>query len=719
MRNLVMMLLLCGVASLTLAEDPATDVGNTGRFEFDRQPHLVSPGWNLDNLEYPPEAITIEPIGDDNRGLRIGRPDASQAGRYTITLRGSTHDWEPTEIGTTHSVTVRMAANYSGAAVVAVSIPGGGALLDLGGGHCTLWQRVGDTDQRVNETALVRQTLADWRADALHSYTIEWTPTGRPHDLPCRLLIDGKPIKTFRGHHRETPFDSTLEISFENGTGTGLLDWVAWNVNGGRAKPSQQFIVERGVRQLFLDDFGIGRLTGLTRELHQPQRHPGNPVLRGEHPWEKSSASVYGTMLYDSATKKFRLWYLCSPEPPKSGRKWVEVGGYRRVTNTTLLAYAESEDAVHWKKPELGQLSFEGSKQNNLIKIGIDNPEGVGVLFDPHDDDAARRYKAFFWDRRLTPPEDATGVDETLAKVPVDPPGLTDTQRAGGMWVAFSPDGLQWTTHGPVLPQGSDTTHTILFDARRKMYLGFGRMGFGRTVALTESPDALRWSEPRRVLACDVADGPGGQIYGMPTDIYEGLFLGMFWMYREGTDAKIDTQLAVSRDGRRWRRAAERQTFIANAPEGSWDDGMSRAGRGINIVGDTIYLHYSMVNGPHRSPKFPKVDRKYPSAIGLVTLRRDGFVSLNAGNDSGQLITKPFTSPPGKLFLNVDARDGDCRVEVLNSKGEVFAKSQPFTGDHRRMEIGDIADLSKLAGPSSIQLRITLRSAKLFSYWFE
>lgn len=136
-------------------------------------------------------------------------------------------------------------------------------------------------------------------------------------------------------------------------------------------------------------------------------------------------------------------------------------------------------------------------------------------------------------------------------------------------------------------------------------------------------------------------------------------------------------------------------------------------------MGDTIYLHYSMVNGPHRSPKFPKVDRKYPSAIGLVTLRRDGFVSLNAGNDSGQLITKPFTSPPGKLFLNVDARDGDCRVEVLNSKGEVFAKSQPFTGDHRRMEIGDIADLSKLAGPSSIQLRITLQSAKLFSYWFE
>ena len=114
------------------------------------------------------------------------------------------------------------------------------------------------------------------------------------------------------------------------------------------------------------------------------------------------------------------------------------------------------------------------------------------------------------------------------------------------------------------------------------------------------------------MLAGDAKDGPGGQIYGMPTDFYQGLYVGMFWMYREGTDARIDTQLAVSRDGIGWSRVAGRQTFLPNAKEGSWDDGMSRAGRGINVVGDTIYLHYSMVNGPHRSAKFPKPERKYP-----------------------------------------------------------------------------------------------------------
>jgi len=131
------------------------------------------------------------------------------------------------------------------------------------------------------------------------------------------------------------------------------------------------------------------------------------------------------------------------------------------------------------------------------------------------------------------------------------------------MWVAFSPDGIAWTTHGPVLSQGSDTSHSWLFDPQLGRYVAYGRMGFGRTVARTGSADGLRRSEPKQVLGCDANDGPGGHVYGMPTTLYEGLYLGMSWMHREGTDARIDTQLAVSRDGVRWQRAAGRQAFLA------------------------------------------------------------------------------------------------------------------------------------------------------------
>lgn len=695
------------------------DVANIGRTEFNELPNRAPPRWNLDNLEYPADAITVENLEPGNQALRIGSRDPVQAGRYTITLRGSSHDWDPCERGVTHSVSVRFAAAYSGAAFLGVSVPGGGALVDIGQGKLTLWQRVAGQDEQRDETQAVRDALGgNWRAEDLHTYTVEWQSTAQPGTLPCKLLVDGRLVREFVGRERPLDVDPTLELSFEYGAGTALVDFVEWRINGGRTKPAPQFAVERGVRQLFLDDLGIESAGGLRRVVNQPQRHAGNPIVQGEHPWEKASASVYGTMLYNEPRKRFRLWYLCTPAPPASGRQWVEVGGYRRVTNCTLLAYAESEDALHWTKPELNQLSFEGSTRNNLIAIGIDNPEGVGVLFDPADPDDSRRFKAFFWDRRVAPPDDPTGVDDNLARIPVDPPGLTEAQRAGGMWVAFSPDGLDWTTHGPVLPAWSDTTHTILYDARSKKYVAYGRMGFGRTVAITESDNALDWSEPRRVLACDAEDGPAGQIYGLPTDLYEGLFVGMFWMYREGTDARIDTQLAVSRDGRRWRRVADRQTFLPNAPEGSCDDGMSRAGRGINVVGDTIYLHYSMVNGPHRSPKFPMPERSYPGAIGLVTLRRDGFVSFDAGESGGVLTTKAFSAPTGSLHLNADAHDGEVRVEMVDSAGRTVASSQPVTGDQCRAAIVFDRDLLPSDAPG-IRLRFVLRNARLFSYWFE
>jgi hypothetical protein len=384
-----------------------------------------------------------------------------------------------------------------------------------------------------------------------------------------------------------------------------------------------------------------------------------------------------------------------------------------------LLAYAESPDAIQWTKPVLNQLSFEGSRENNLIDIGIDNPEGVGVLHDPHDPDPQRRYKAFFWDRRLPPPEDDTDVPPELKQTPVDPPGLSEAQRSGGMWVAFSADGLKWKTVGPVLTQASDTTHTILFDPRRQVYLGYGRMGFGRTVALTESADALHWSLPRRVLACDQDDGSLGQIYGMPVDRYEELFLGMFWMYREGTDAKIDTQLAVSRDGRRWRRVADRQTFLENGPEGAWDDGMSRVGRGFSVVGDTIYLHYSMVNGPHRSAKFPKVERRFPSAIGLVTLRRDGFVSLDAGSQLGFLETKPFPWPGGKLHMNYRSPKEAIIVEVLNDEGDVITRGTAGVGDRTKDPVGPLEGIDGIPVGTPVRLRFSLREAELYSWWLE
>lgn len=46
-------------------------------------------------------------------------------------------------------------------------------------------------------------------------------------------------------------------------------------------------------------------------------------------------------------------------------------------------------------------------------------------------------------------------------------------------------------------------------------------------------------------------------------------------------------------------------------------------------------------------------------AVCLAVLRRDGFVSLDAADKEGRLVTLPFALPAGKLYANLDAQEGE------------------------------------------------------------
>ena len=49
-------------------------------------------------------------------------------------------------------------------------------------------------------------------------------------------------------------------------------------------------------------------------------------------------------------------------------------------------------DGVHWDKPELGLVEFNGSRKDSLFPTP-DNRRLVHVVFDPDDPDPNRRYK--------------------------------------------------------------------------------------------------------------------------------------------------------------------------------------------------------------------------------------------------------------------------------------------------------------------------------------
>ena len=71
-----------------------------------------------------------------------------------------------------------------------------------------------------------------------------------------------------------------------------------------------QHVTEIGAtRQLFVDDQGIGERAGVTWQLHQLRKHPDNPVVAVDRPWEAGGVSLYGSVWRDYEAGLLRMWY--------------------------------------------------------------------------------------------------------------------------------------------------------------------------------------------------------------------------------------------------------------------------------------------------------------------------------------------------------------------------------------------------------------------------
>ena len=466
-------------------------------------------------------------------------------------------------------------------------------------------------------------------------------------------------------------------------------------------------------RNLFLDDADIESIQGLRRTVNQPDWDPETPVLKPEHPWEMGGVSQYGTVLYNEEKQEFRFYYLTHAGSGGYEARMVTMGGKQWLANRTLLAYATSPDGLHWERPHLGQVDFEGSTENNILAIGVINVEGAGVLYEPDDPDPDRRYKAIFWEH---------GSGDVVKRED----GLVLWAAGGkdGMWVAFSPDGIHWTHYegNPVGPS-SDTSHYVVRDPITGRYHAYGRFApkGGRVIGCLTSDDFMHWSDGVLVLAPDEHEiaGPDSdtQFYGMSVGLYEGLYLGGVWVYRAGTDGCIDTQLAVSRDGLQWERVGNRQVFLPLGPPGGLSDGMVRTTANYIIRGDEIYIYYGMVSGPHSGPKHPgqEIRRSHPGMVGLARMRRDGWVSLDADAEGGRVITTPRPVSSNTLHVNVDAAGGELRASLVDDQGHALPGCEgELTGDHTDGAVTWPGPPP--AGPARLQ--IELRRAKLYAYWF-
>ena len=135
-------------------------------------------------------------------------------------------------------------------------------------------------------------------------------------------------------------------------------------------------------KQLFLDDgFLVERAEGIRYVMHHPVKHPRNPLIVPDMPWELQ-VQLYGSVLWDEEDQIYKMWY--TNRTCKYGKD-----------SAVLMAYATSEDGINWTKPTLNILPHEGSAKNNLLlDPGPGGSGGVCVLKIPGERNPDKRYKA-------------------------------------------------------------------------------------------------------------------------------------------------------------------------------------------------------------------------------------------------------------------------------------------------------------------------------------
>lgn len=478
-------------------------------------------------------------------------------------------------------------------------------------------------------------------------------------------------------------------------------------------------------KQLFVDDRFIAESQGTQLVMNPPVQHP-EPVLVGDRPWEALGINGYNTVLRES-DGRFRLWYgaMMKAGLPQEG--------------AIHLAYAESADGLHWEKPTLGLMSFQGSTENNLVApLDERQSQQGGTIFRDERAPAEERYK--LWTKfRPTDAQKEQGMLE-------------------GLYAMHSPDGLNWSIY-PDQPnprhQTSDTQNMFFWDDRLECYVGYTRVretqdhaeaaaaGHGRYRAIGRitSPDFRQWSQTRIVMQADADElnmplppgEPRGEVpaldyytscamkYAHAQDAYIALPSIYYHWGEKEFPATMDVPLHVSRDGIDWRRAGERKPFLRHGLDGDRTAGMIFANPWLIDVGDELWLYYTG-RGYHHGTRPTGPDK---SGLYRATMRRDGFVSLDAGYFGGSFTTPPITFTGDRLELNCDGSAGGwLKVEILDLQGQAIPgcsaeQCQVVRGNAVRKDVSwrDGVDLSDMIG-KPVRLRFIMRDMKLHAFQF-
>lgn len=435
------------------------------------------------------------------------------------------------------------------------------------------------------------------------------------------------------------------------------------------------------VKMLFFDyrDFEI--VDGFVRKLEPLRRFEGNPILVSDDPLEGNRMSLYGSVIRHPAHGLWQMWYTVWN--PKVGR---------------ALAYAESQDGVKWQRPALDIIELEERKTHFVFDL---SPHGATIIYDEPEEREDWKYKML------------------VGSLPSD---RICAFRSG--------DGIRWlrAAENPVIGINPDCPMS-LHRGDNGRYVLYCRPCFGdRRVSRRESWDFVHWSEPKIVIDQEPGDPAQTQFYGLGAIPYGAYEIGTLWIYHTDVNdmgfnkmhGHQQPELAYTRTGYAWHRAARGRPWIELGGEGSWEWGGIQPASAPVLLEDEIRFYYVGSRAEHGVGD--EYDGPEPrSGIGFASMTPDRFVGVKTSRQ-GSILTRPFWTQTPEFYVNANVSGGgELRVGIDDVDGQAIEgfgieNSVPMVGDSicHRVAWRNCPDPSKLVG-REIRMRVQARTATIWA----
>ena len=388
-------------------------------------------------------------------------------------------------------------------------------------------------------------------------------------------------------------------------------------------------------RELFVDHYLIDTLNGTELRLHRPVDQ--GRVLEFDKPWE-GAFSAYVTII--KTDDKYQAYYRGS-----TGTETKNTGDHQ------VTCYAESTDGIHWIKPELDLYPRDGQAKTNIVLASsLPDVHNFTPFIDTRADaDRSQKYKAI------------GGYDL---------PGLN---------AYVSSDGIHWKRLGdkPVLTRediGLASAKSVVFDSQNvafwseceKKYLLYYRVykDKKRRIARVESDDFTHWGNPTLMEYQRVGTAPPiEQLYTNQTHPYfraPHIYIATAARFMLGRKVLTDEQAQAIYVNPKYFHDTSDAVLMTSRGGNVYDRTFMEAlvPPGIGAQNWTSRTNYPALNivqtGADEMSLYVNQSYGQPSAhLRRYSLRLDGFASVHANYDGGEMITKPFAISGIATFLEL------------------------------------------------------------------